>query len=304
MSAALQSGINVRRLVAGKMPTVHNAGSIPALIRIYDKPMKILPGSSEREFILHFEDLPEYESCFQRAEKDGYFDIPGSVLPSECTLIARTEGNQRSRRIKPVQILAQNEVQRIYIQKTPEPVMPAARPEEHPADADADRPSAPQEAAGAVAEEKPAAEPPEKWESVADRVHKMPTTEKVHLALRADFQERRALMQENNPKIQEFLLRNPRLTEPEIAWLAKNPMSSVHTVMTILQNKAWMSIDAVRSGVLTNPKTPPQILSDMIPRLSAGDLIRMNQSRVLREDLRAAVQREAKKRGLRFKTQD
>ena len=257
--------------------------------------MKILPGSSDREFILHFEDLPEYELCFQRAEEQGYFDIPGSGLPSDCTLIARMEGNPRSRRIKPLEILTQNNVQRIYIQKTAAPLPPVQPAKEKPRPVIAEQ---------KPAVDKPAPEQPEKWESVTDRIHSMSITEKTHLALKADFQERRALIQENNPKIQEFVLRNPRLTEPEIAWLAKNPLSSVHTVMTILQNKAWMSIDAVRAGILTNPKTPPAILSDMIPRLSAGDLMRMSQSRVLREDLRSAVKREAKKRGLRLKTSE
>ena len=260
--------------------------------------MKIIPGSSEHEFILHFEDLPEYESCFQRAEQTGYFDVPGSTLPSNCTLIARTEGNPRSRRIKPLQILAQNDVQRIYIPKPAAPVPPVqpVKKEAVQAPAAEEKPS--------VAKTAPDQSQPEKWESVSERIHAMTVTEKTHLALKADFQERRALIQENNPKIQEFLLRNPRMTEPEIAWLAKNPLSSVHTVMTILQNKAWMSIDGVRTGILTNPKTPPAILADMIPRLSAGDLMRMFQSRVLREDLRATVQREAKKRGLRLKTSD
>jgi len=34
MSAALLSGINVRRLLAGRMPAVINAGRMPALIGV------------------------------------------------------------------------------------------------------------------------------------------------------------------------------------------------------------------------------------------------------------------------------
>lgn len=251
--------------------------------------MKILPGQSEREFILHFEDLPEFELCFRRADKQGYFDLPGSALPSDCTLIARTVGSPRTRRIKPVQIVTQNDVQRIHISKLPQTT--SAKPEK-------------QERPPAIEENKLAPAPAqiqEKYESVSDRIHAMSVTERTHLALKADFQERRVLMQDNNLKIQEFLLRNPRITEPEIAWLAKNPLSPIHTVLTIMQNKAWMSTDSIRVGILTNPKTPPANLMDMIPRLSAPDLKRMHQTHVLREDLRAAVEREAKKRGIRLK---
>jgi len=105
-------------------------------------------------------------------------------------------------------------------------------------------------------------------------------------------------MQENNPKIQEFLLRNPKLTEPEIAFMAKNPMSSIPTLLAINQHKQWMSADAVRQGILTNPKTPAHLIMDKIPYLSAGDLIKMHQAKNLREDIRDLVQKQMKKKGI------
>jgi hypothetical protein len=253
--------------------------------------MKILPGSSTTEFILHFENTGEFEQFFEQAETRGYFELrTQSTFPADCTFIARTEGSPRTRRIKPLRIrLGLAGIQRIIF-----PEQAKRKPEPLPKP----RPPAPAPAA-AQAEEQATDE--ERSTNRNERIHGMSVTEKTHLALKADFLERRALMQENNPKIQEFLLRNPRITEPEIAWLAKNPLSPVHTVLTILQNKAWMSVDSIRAGILTNPKTPPANVFDMIPRVSSADLMRMSQSRVLREDIRAAVLREAKKRGLRIK---
>jgi hypothetical protein len=118
--------------------------------------------------------------------------------------------------------------------------------------------------------------------------------------MKANLAERRVLMQDLNPKIQEFLLRNPRLTEPEIAFLAKNPVSAVPTLLTIIQHKEWMSTDAIRQGILTNPKTPAHILLDRIPYLSPADLIKMHYASNLREDIRDAVHRQMKKKGIRI----
>ncbi len=141
----------------------------------------------------------------------------------------------------------------------------------------------------------------DKPRTLAEKLRAMPVTERAALAMKADLQERRILMQEANPKIHEFLLRNPRLTESEIAFMARNPGSPIQTILTILQHRDWMIKDPIRQGILTNPKTPPATVLDMIPGASAGDLIKMYHARMLREDVRVSVQREMKKRGIRVK---
>ena len=235
--------------------------------------MKVERGA-DREFVLQFDSIEEYESFFQQAEKCGNFPLEAAnELPSDSTFVARAEGSLRSRKIRPQEIEKRDGLHVIHLTKESSAIAP------------------------------PAAEPlkEEKPQSLHDKIRAMPLTERVSLAMKADLAERRILMQENNLKIHEFLLRNPRITEPEIAWMARNATSPIQTILAIFQNKAWMAIDSVRSGILLNPKTPPAIVLDLIPLLSAGDLIKMFNSSLLREDVHAAVEREAKKRGLRIK---
>jgi hypothetical protein len=108
-------------------------------------------------------------------------------------------------------------------------------------------------------------------------------------------------MQENNSKINEFLLRNVRITDGEIAFMARNPSSPMQTILAIANHKDWMSRESIRGALLSNPRTPPTMAMDMIPGLSSTELLRMSNSRHLREDVQKAVGREMKKRGLKPK---
>lgn len=108
--------------------------------------------------------------------------------------------------------------------------------------------------------------------------------------------ERRALMQENNLKINEFLLRNPRISEQEIAWMARNPAIPMQTLLAIIGHNSWMRQNAIRTAVLLNPRTPAPTALELIPAASSGDLLKLHHSSDLREDVRAVVAREMKKR--------
>ena len=235
--------------------------------------MKILNGESENEYLLEFANPQEFEEFFTQVDQEGSFLLPVSDISAGALFRATTSGTNRSRRIKPLRILKETASTRIVLQENPVSSSPTVSVEE---------------------KREPA-------KSVAEQIRELTITEKAMLAMKANAAERRVLMQDLNPKIQEFLLRNPQLTEPEIAWLAKNPMSAIPTLLTIIQHKGWMSKDTVRQGILTNPKTPAHILLDKIPTLSAGDLIKMHHAKNLREDIRDAVQRQIKRRGIHIR---
>ncbi len=240
--------------------------------------MKILSGEDEHEYVLEFSDAQEFENFFDRADQEGSFSIEHNGINNASSFRATAIGSLRSRRIKPVKIVKEATSFRIILTEKPGSALPEPTPVETPEE-----------------------EKREPAKTVAEQIRELGVSEKAMLAMRANLAERRVLMQDMNPKIQEFLLRNPRLTESEIAWLAKNPMSSIPTLLTIIQHKGWMSTDAVRQGILTNPKTPAHILLDKIPTLSAADLIKMHHARNLREDIRYAVDRQIKKRNIRIR---
>ena len=238
--------------------------------------MRIIRGENE-EYILEFSDSREFEKFFESAERDGSF-VLDQAIPERATLRATATGSLRSRRLKPLKILKEANASRIVL--TEKPLPSSGGSELLPEEPEKKR--------------EPAA-------TVAEQIRSLTVTEKAMLAMKANLAERRVLMQDTNPKIQEFLLRNPRLTEAEIAWMAKNPMSSTPTLLTILQHKGWMSTDSIRQGIFTNPKTPAHIVLDRIPSLGAGDLIKMYHAKNLREDIRDAVTRMIKKRGIRVR---
>lgn len=210
------------------------------------------------------------------------------AVPADPLIVARASGSLRSRKIKPLKITREDHGVRIQMFLKKAPRLPEHQPESSP-----DLPASLKSEESASVENTP--------RTLAEKLRAMPVTERAALAMKADLHERRIMMQESNPKIHEFLLRNPRLTEGEIAFMARNPASPIQTILTILQHRDWMNKDSIRQAILTNPKTPPATVLDMIPVAPAGDLIKMYHARMLREDVRASVQREMKKRGIRVK---
>ena len=232
--------------------------------------MKIVRGENH-VYLLEFSSTDEFETFFNAADLEGSFSLDIPNIPASATFRATASGSLRSRRIKPLKITQEPNGARILLTEKEK------------------------QAAAGVSEPSLSAVP-----TTAEQIRGLTVTEKAMLAMKCGLAERRVLMQENNPKIQEFLLRNPRLTESEIAWMAKNPMSAIPTLLTILRHKEWMSADAIRQGIYTNPKTPAHIVLDKIPSLSAADLIKMYHAKNLREDIRDAVSRQIKKRGIRI----
>jgi hypothetical protein len=243
--------------------------------------MKIIPPDAGQEYILEFENADEYQHFFDQAHERGYFLLHITSMPAQSTFRARCLGSPRSRKITPQQLKEEERgVYRIQV--------PHARTQSPDSGPVACQPQVP------LAVEPREPRPP--TDNVFDRVKALSMNEKVTLALRADFAERRVLMQENNLKINEFLLKNPRLTEQEIVWFARNPSVPMQTLLIIAHHSIWMKLLVVRSGILMNPRTPAPIVLEMIPAAGESDLIKLHNASELRMDVKAAVVREVKKR--------
>lgn len=246
--------------------------------------MKVIPPETGQEYILEFESTDEYQKFFDQAHDNGYFLLPITTLPKQPVFRARCLGSPRSRKITPQQVEQKERgVYRIQV--------PHARPQSTESEPAARQTPAPP-AVG------PSGEPQAPAESLFDRVKALSMNEKVTLALKADLMERRVLMQENNLKINEFLLKNPRLSEQEIVWFARNPSIPMATLLAIAQHPAWMKLLTVRTAIFLNPRTPAPKILEMIPAASESDLIKLHNSSELRMDIKAAVVREVRKRGI------
>ena len=240
--------------------------------------MTILPGEGARDIVLEFSSASELDSFFAEADEKGYFFLQTERLPEGAVFRARCADSPRTRRIRPVGV---NRVRGGYEVRLV-----------------AGAPSAP---AAVPADSEPEEENESVRKSLDDRIRQLTVSERVTLALKADLMERRILMKENNPKIHEFLLRNTRITDPEIAFMARNPTSPMQTILAIANRKEYMNREMIRSAVLVNPRTPAHLVLEMLPAASSTDLLKMFHAKHLREDVQAAVRQEMKKRGLRPK---
>lgn len=260
----------------------------------FNATMRMFPGESSGELILEFETPVEFEEFFDEADRNGYFELPPYGVPSKVVFRARAIGSPRSRKIKPVKILHSGEATIIHI------VDPA--PTQSKTTSAVELPS---ESTGVelapVEGDAIASATAEVGKSLFDQIRSLTVTERVALALKADLMERRILMQENNSKINEFLLRNVRITEQEVAFMARNASIPMQNLLAIAGNRPWMGHEAIRGAILTNPRTPAPMVMDMIPTLSAQDLLRMHHAPYLREDIKGNVRRELKKRKIKIK---
>jgi hypothetical protein len=256
--------------------------------------MKIFPGDSSGELILEFETPEEFEKFFDEADRDGYFELPPNVVPKKVVFRARAIGSPRSRKIKPVKIVHSGEATIVHIIDPPLiESKTTGTMELRSASTVADEVLAEGDAVASATAEV--------GKSLFDQIRSLTVTERVALALKADLMERRILMQENNSKINEFLLRNVRITEQEVAFMARNAAIPMQNLLAIAGNRPWMNHEAVRSAILTNPRTPAAMVMDMIPTLGPQDLLKMHHAPYVREDIKANVRRELKKRGIKIR---
>jgi hypothetical protein len=143
-----------------------------------------------------------------------------------------------------------------------------------------DQPEAPKAA--------PEAEQPR---SVAKRIMKLATNQKIVLALKGGKEERTILMREANRLIQVNVVMNGRITEGEIAYIAQ--MRTVHeeVIRIISNNREWMRKYQIMKSLVSNPRTPLPIAMNLLKRINEFDLKLMSKDRNIAETLR----REAKR---------
>ena len=104
--------------------------------------------------------------------------------------------------------------------------------------------------------------PDEKQESaggrdatVWDRVRAMPYAEKIILATKADRSERGVLIQDNDPQILYYLIKNPRITTEEVLRIARMTSISAAVADQIAKTTQWSSNPEIRSAIVNNPRT-------------------------------------------------
>ncbi len=127
--------------------------------------------------------------------------------------------------------------------------------------------------------------------SLTQRVMRLRTNQKIMLAIKGGKEERTLLIRESNRLIQVNVIRNGRITEGEVAYIAQ--MRTVHdeVLRIISQNREWMKKYTITKNLVQNPRTPLPIAMNHLKRIHEFDLKLMTTDRNVAELLR----REAKR---------
>lgn len=127
--------------------------------------------------------------------------------------------------------------------------------------------------------------------TLTQRVMRLRTNQKILLAQKGGKEERTLLIREANRLIQVAVIRNGRITENEVAYIAQ--MRTVHdeVLRIISMNREWMKKYPILKNLVYNPRTPLPIALSNLRRLNEFDLKLMTKDRNVSEQLR----REAKR---------
>jgi len=133
--------------------------------------------------------------------------------------------------------------------------------------------------------------------TVWDRVRAMPYAEKIILATRADRSERGVLIQDNDPQILYYLIKNPRITTEEVLRIARMTSISAAVADQIAKTTQWSSNQEIRSAIVNNPRTPTPLALKLLGTLPEPEIRHIAKSTGVSQALKQAALRIVISRG-------
>ncbi len=135
--------------------------------------------------------------------------------------------------------------------------------------------------------------------SLTQRVMKLRTNQKIMLAQKGGKEERTLLIRESNRLIQVSVIRNGRITEGEVTYIAQMRQVQEEVLRIISMNREWMKKYPIVRNLVQNPRTPIAIAVNLLKRINDFDMKLMVKDRNVAEILRREAKRhvESKRDG-------
>lgn len=133
--------------------------------------------------------------------------------------------------------------------------------------------------------------------SVAKRIARLKTNQKIMLAIKGGKEERTILIREANRLIQENVIRNGRITEGEVAFIAN--MRTIHegVLRIVSMNREWMKKYTIVKALVYNPRTPIALAMSNLKRINEFDMKLMQRDKNIPEVLRREAKRYLDSKG-------
>jgi hypothetical protein len=119
----------------------------------------------------------------------------------------------------------------------------------------------------------------------------LPVKKKVKLAFKGTREQRAQLIRDPNKMVSAAVLSSPKLTEAEVESFAKMANVSEDVLRIIGMNRTWLKNYGVILGLVKNPKTPPALSMQLLPRITERDMKMVSVDRNVPEALRLAARK-------------
>lgn len=120
---------------------------------------------------------------------------------------------------------------------------------------------------------------PEHAKDIRILIAAMSLPQKIKTALYGNATCRLILIRDANKVIQICVLKNPKLTLPEVEDFAKSTHISDLILRTIANSSVWMRSYHLKYNIVTNPKTPGDIALKWLRHLNVPELRRISKSK-------------------------
>ena len=137
--------------------------------------------------------------------------------------------------------------------------------------------------------------------TLTQRVMKLSTNQKIMLAIKGGKEERALLIRESNRLIQVNVIRNGRITEGEVAYIANMRTVNEEVLRIISNSREWMKKYPITKSLVMNPRTPLPVAMTHFKRLFESDMKLLmkdrNVAELLRREAKRLVEMKAKGKG-------
>lgn len=116
-------------------------------------------------------------------------------------------------------------------------------------------------------------------QGVYQMIQNMTVGDKIKLALTGNKEVRGVLLKQSNKVVSRSVVRNPKITNNEIAQLTQTRSVSDEILREIARNDEWLKNYGIRKGLAFNPKTPVQISLKLLTKLNVKDLVALSISK-------------------------
>ena len=128
-------------------------------------------------------------------------------------------------------------------------------------------------------------------QSTWDRIRSLTRNEKLMLAPKTDRNERLMLAQDSDPQVLYSLLRNPRITNEEVARIARSTQLPAQAADLILKTAQWSASLDVRLALVNNARTPTQLALKILPTLPEREIRQIAKATAVSQPLKQAALR-------------